>query len=69
MAIHFQPLLKTMEQKQITWYWLAQQGIDNRTIHRIKHNANITTNTLNKLCCLLSCTPNDIIGYEPDSGK
>ena len=67
MAINFEPLLKTMKQKQITWYWLSQQGVDNRTIHRIKHNANITTSTINKLCHLLNCTPNDILGYEPDN--
>ncbi len=66
MAINFNALRMTMEKKDITWYKLAQLGIDNRTIHRLRHNQNITTKTINKLCGILKCTPNDIMEFIPD---
>ena len=66
MAIDFQPLLDTMKQKEVSWYKLEQLGIDNRTVHRLRHNQNITTDTVNKLCRLLNCQPGDILRYLPD---
>lgn len=66
MAISYDPLKQTMEIKSISWYTLAQEGIDNRTIHRLRHNENITTKTLEKLCNIIKCTPNDIVTFTDD---
>jgi len=63
MAINFQPLLKTMAVKQITWYHLQKSGIDNKTCDQLRHNQNITLKTLEKLCDILDCTPNDVICF------
>ena len=50
-----------MEEKGVTQYHLLKSGIDNKTLDSIKKNKNITLLTLEKLCNIIGCTPNDII--------
>ena len=59
--IDYSPLWQTMDNKQITQYYLLQNGIDNKTLDSLKKNKNITLLTLEKLCNLINCTPNDIV--------
>ena len=59
--IDYSPLWQTMTDKQITQYYLLQNGIDNKTLDSLKKNKNITLLTLEKLCNLIDCTPNDIV--------
>ena len=59
--IDYSPLWETMKKKNISQYQLLKQGIDNKTLNRLKNNKNITVLTLLKLCEILDCTPNDII--------
>lgn len=63
MAISFQPLRETMKKQDVSWYYLGKQGIDNRTIHQLRHDLNITLKTLEKLCVILKCTPNDVLEF------
>ena len=63
MAIDYQPLLDIMGKKKISWYRLEKLGIDNRTVHQLRHNLNITTGTIGKLCKILECQPGDILRY------
>ncbi len=62
--IDYTPLWNTMEEKGISQYYLLQSGIDNKTLDRIKKGKNITLLTLEKLCKILNCTPNDIIRFN-----
>lgn len=64
--IDYSPLWMTMKKKHISQYYLLQHGIDNRTLHSLKKNKNITLLTLEKLCCLLDCTPNDVVIFSED---
>lgn len=66
MAIDYQPLLDIMGKKKISWYRLEKLGIDNRTVHQLRHNLNITTGTIGKLFKILECQPGDILRYRPD---
>ena len=59
--IDYSPLWQTMDNKQITQYYLLQNGIDNKTLDSLKKNKNITLLTLEKLCNLIDCTPTDIV--------
>jgi len=52
-----------MERKGVTQYALIQAGIDRRTLDWLKKNRNITMLTLEKLCRLLECSPNDIVRF------
>lgn len=57
--IDYSPLWHTMEEKQISQYVLLKSGIDHKTLDRLKKNSNITALTLEKLCLILDCQPND----------
>ena len=61
--IDFSPLWLTMEEKGITQYQLLKDGIDNKTLDSLKKNKNITLFTLEKLCRILKCEPNDIVKF------
>ena len=52
-----------MEKKGISQYKLLQSGIDNKTLNGLKKNNNITLLTLEKLCEILDCTPNEVIRF------
>lgn len=64
LLIDYSPLWATMEQKNISQYKLLKSGIDNRTLDSLKKGKNITMLTLNKLCNILDCTPNDIVSFK-----
>ena len=61
--IDYSPLWETMEKKNISQYHLLKSGIDNKTLDSIKKNKNITLLTLEKLCKILECQPNDIVKF------
>ena len=58
------PLWKTMQARQVTQYQLLKSGIDNKTLDALKKNKNITLLTLEKLCTILNCTPNDVVMFK-----
>ena len=66
MAISFAPMREYMKTHNVSYYFLANQGIDSATLHRIRHDLNITTETLGKLCKIMNCQPADLIMYLDD---
>ena len=62
--ISYEPLWKTMENKGISQYFLLKSGIDNKTLDSLKKNKNVTLLTVEKLCHLIGCTPNDIVEFK-----
>lgn len=52
-----------MEKKNISQYRLLKGGIDHKTLDTIKKNGNITLLTLEKLCDIIECTPNEIVKF------
>ena len=67
MIIDYSPLWETMEQRKVTQYQLLKSGIDNKTLDSLKKNKNITMLTLEKLCTIIDCTPNDIVQFTQES--
>ena len=61
--IDYSPLWKTMRERNVTQYQLLKAGIDNKTLDSIKKNKNITMLTLEKLCAIIGCTPNDVVRF------
>ena len=62
--ISYNPLWQTMKEKNITTYMLIHtHNISTRTIYNLKHDKGITTDTLERLCKILECTPNDVIEF------
>lgn len=68
--VSYAPLWKTMEERKITTYALiTKHGFNPRTINNLKHDQGITVYTLEHLCRVLDCTPNDVIEFVPDIDK
>lgn len=61
--IDYSPLWKTMQERNVTQYYLLKHGIDNKTLDSLKKNKNITMVTLEKLCLIIGCTPNEIVTF------
>ena len=61
--LDYTPMWETMNRKGITQYRLLKSGIDNKTLDTIKKGNNITLLTLEKICNILDCTPNDVIRF------
>ena len=61
--ISYEPLWRTMTKKQISQYKLLKSGIDNKTLDSLKKGKNITLLTLEKLCGILNCSPNEVICF------
>lgn len=61
--IDYSPLWETMRRRQVSQYRLLQAGIDNKTLDALKKNRNITLLTLEKLCRILECGPEDVVRF------
>ena len=62
--ISYEPLWRTMKERGITTYTLIYKlGFSAYTITNLRKNKSITVNTLEKLCDVLQCTPNDVVRF------
>jgi len=62
--LDYSPMWQTMREKGITQYRLLKSGIDNKTLDAIKKGNNITLLTLEKICNILECTPNEVVRFQ-----
>ena len=66
--ISYSPFWKTLENSNENWYTLTNKhNLSHSTLHRLKHNKDISTKTLNDLCRILSCNIQDIVTYIPSN--
>ena len=56
-----------MKAKGVSQYALIQAGVDRRTLDWLKKNKNITMLTLEKLCMILDCSPNEVVRFTKDA--
>ena len=61
--IDYSPLWETMRRQQVSQYMLLKSGLDNKTLDSVKKNRNITLLTLEKLCRILECGPEDVVRF------
>lgn len=65
--ISYKRLWETMKQKGITQYDLYTHFHVNRSqLNRLRHNQNVQTNTIDKLCNILHCNVEDIMEHIED---
>lgn len=54
-----------MKERGITKYALIYHyGMSSNTLRRMAHGESITTSTINELCMILHCEPQDILSFE-----
>lgn len=63
LLIDYSPLWETMREKRVSQDSLLQGGIDNKTLDSLKKGKNITLLTVEKLCKILQCEPNDFVRF------
>lgn len=61
--LDYSPLWETMQNRGVSQYQLLKAGIDNKTLDSLKKNKNITMVTLEKLCRIIDCSPNDVVRF------
>ena len=55
-----------LENSDENWYTLTKKHhMSHSTLHRLKHNMDISTKTVNDLCRILNCRIQDIAEYIP----
>lgn len=65
--IRYDRLWQTMKQRGITQYDLyTNHNINRSQLDRLRHNKNIETNTVDRLCNILQCRVEDIMEHIPD---
>lgn len=64
--LDYGPLWKTCKEKGISQYDLINMGVSRSVMQRIRQRRNMTLYTLEHLCKLLDCTPNDIVTFVKD---
>ena len=67
--IDYSPLWQTMQRNGISQYRLLQRGIDPKTLDALRKNKNITLFTLERICRIVDCTPNDVVCFTDDKEK
>ena len=64
--LDYSPMWETMKRKEISQYRLLKSGVDNKTLDSIKKGQNITLLTLERICTILDCTPNEVVRFIPE---
>lgn len=65
--ISYQPLWATMKNRGISQYKLIKDyHFSTGQLDRLRKNESVSTNTLDMLCSILSCTLEDVAVYLPD---
>lgn len=63
----YSPLWETMREKDVSQYQLIKEyHISTGTLDSLRQNRSITMHTLDNLCQILNCTPNDIVKILKD---
>lgn len=63
--INYDNCWETMSKKGITKYSLIYHyGLSSNLLRRMAHNEPVTTSTINELCLILHCKPQDILSFD-----
>jgi len=64
--ISYEPLFRTMKEKNISTYKLFRAGFQSATYYSIKAGNSVSTNTIDKLCKIMKCNVEDIIQFRDE---
>ena len=62
MAIDYQGTFQKMREKGLTTYQIRKENlISQSTLQKLREGKYVTTETIERLCLRLDCTPNDLM--------
>ena len=66
--IDYSPFWNTLKYSKENWYTLTKKyNLSDSTLHRLKHNKDVSMKTINDLCRILNCNIKDIAKYVPSN--
>lgn len=66
MPISYKGAFEKMQEKGVTTYRIRKENIlSQSTLQKLRDGRHVTTETIERLCILLNCTPNDIMTITP----
>lgn len=67
MAISYQKAFEMMKETGLTTYRIRKENIlSQSTLQKLREGKHVTTETIERLCLLMKCTPNDIMEIKAD---
>ncbi|MDO5134459.1 MAG: helix-turn-helix transcriptional regulator [Eubacteriales bacterium] len=64
--IDYSPFWITLKESEENWYTLTKKHhMSTSTLHRLRHNQDVSMKTVNDLCRILKCEIQDIAVYIP----
>lgn len=64
--IDYSVFWETLRESDENWYTLTtKHHMSHSTLHRLKHNKDVSMKTINDLCRILGCQIQDIARYVP----
>lgn len=67
LVIFYDPFWETLKRKRMTSYALINKyNFSTGTLHRMRNNQPLSTNTIDRLCSILDCRVEDIMVYVED---
>lgn len=70
IMISFEPLRKILKERNISTYYLRNKcgafNLDSKTIQRMMNDQSVSTYTINAICNILDCKPEDIMDFHAD---
>ena len=68
--ITYEPLWKTMKEKQVSQYRLiTKYGFSSGQINRLKKNKYVSPHTIGVLCTILKCSVEDVMEFHMDNSE
>ena len=68
--ITYEKLFTILEERRISQNEAIKRGIvNNRSLNALKHNKNVNISTIDNICNLLDCQPQDILTFTKDEIK
>ena len=64
--ISYEKLFTILQEKGLNKNWLRNNGFPASTVDYLIKNKDVRISTINKLCNILDCKPEDIMTYTPD---
>ena len=67
--ITYERLWRLLSERKMSKYSLVSYGgIPASTITSLRHNKSVTISTIDKICNVIGCRPEDILDYTPEQG-
>lgn len=66
MPLSYEPARRYMTDHGVSFFDLAEAGVEPRILKRLRQDKPLTTDALETLCRILKCQPGDLLEYTDE---